>query len=72
VKGCKQQSWKDLPVRHRQIRNRLSAAQARIIRPNENRRDLGHVPQLFRHARVASRVAAKEETLADVAEKRSA
>jgi hypothetical protein len=22
-----------------------------IIGPNENRRDLGHVPQLFRHAR---------------------
>jgi hypothetical protein len=72
VKGCKQQSWKDLQARHQQIRNRLSAAQVRIIGRGENRHDLGHVPQLFHRARVASRVAAKEETLADVAEKRSA
>jgi len=34
------------------MRNRLSAARVRIISPCENRRDLGHVPQLFCHARV--------------------
>ena len=44
---CKRQSWKDLQARHQQIRNQLSAGQARIISPGENRRDLGHVPQLF-------------------------
>jgi hypothetical protein len=53
VKGCKQQSWNDLQVRHQQIRNRLSAAQVRVISRSENRRDLGHVPQLFRPAFVA-------------------
>jgi hypothetical protein len=47
VKKCKQQSRKDLQARHQQIRNRLSAAQVRFISPGENRRDLGHVPQLF-------------------------
>jgi hypothetical protein len=35
VKGCKQQSWKDLQARHQQIRNRLSADQVRIISPSE-------------------------------------
>jgi hypothetical protein len=54
VKGCKQQSWKELQARHQQIRNRLSAAQVRIISPGGNRCDLGHVPQLFRHACVAN------------------
>jgi hypothetical protein len=53
VKGSKQQSWKDLQARHQQIPNRLSAAQVRIIGLCENRRDLGHVPQLFHHALVA-------------------
>jgi hypothetical protein len=52
VERCKQQSWKDLQARYRQIRNRLSAVQLRIIRPSKNRRDLGHVPQLFSLPRV--------------------
>jgi hypothetical protein len=53
VKRCKQQNWKDLQARHHRIRNRLSADLLRIIRPGKNRRDLGHVQQLFRHACVA-------------------
>ena len=39
--------WRDLQARLQPIRNRLSAAQARFITPEENRHDLGHVPQLF-------------------------
>jgi hypothetical protein len=38
---------------HRQILNRLSAAQVHIIGPGQNRRNLAHVPQLFRMARAA-------------------
>jgi hypothetical protein len=48
VKKCKQQRLKDLQAPHQQIPNRLSPAHVRFISPGENRRDLGHVPQLFR------------------------
>jgi hypothetical protein len=57
VKRCKQQNWKDLQARHQQVRDQLSAHQLRIIRRGENRRELGHVPQLFLHASVVPKVA---------------
>jgi hypothetical protein len=56
VRRCKQQHWKDLRAQHEQIRHRLSEIPLRIISPYENRRDLGHVPQLFSIAHVAHAV----------------
>jgi hypothetical protein len=47
VKKCKQQSWIDFQAHHQQIPNRLTVIQLRITSRSENRRDLGHVPQLF-------------------------